>query len=725
MIRDWTSPNIHQYGMDGGQEFLEDKLAVKRNQSAASKGARKIIHNCFTNINCYLMPEPGPGVREADFAGRLNQLSPQFIEILDEFCAKFLNPDELPVKVLNGQPLKGQQFGQYFESCANMFNNSDALPLASDMLQALNKAFDINLITQIKVDEYLSEMVIILSDKDFYEESELMSESDKLIDTLKSKFDIRKKSTDETAIHELTQMLTESLSASYRQKCDENDVKRKAGMNDTITKFVDEFGDELKCIIKSDDCLAENTLDKIIDTQIEHVVNKFKTFCSHDTDLYDNFKGKLKNQLENQASSFKTDNKRRIQDLKKEYDDNLALLKIEYEQSMSNLFAEPTKYYEHDELDHLSVTYQNDLLSKINVNTDHENIISFQNYIQSFDTYIASKLQDYQDKNQTRRAMADIEATKLIDELGDNYEVELDHLIRLGSCDTVVEFKVRAQQIQTAIVNEHRDKHRYSKGTGIPHLNLRKLNEKFVETLEDCIDVFNRNQVTMESNTQGLMERVIRRYRDKMNSYLDANGFVRGERLQVHHEELCQQVIKHFDTEKGHLTNDKFTRMVMDKLNLVFKSVQEENDKNTPTLPAIGIDLGTTNSCVAYYHPDGRLGKVIVLENRGKFTTPSVVEFGDTQPVVGDSAKNNILNNPRNIIYSVKRLIGRKFSSAEVTGDRKHWPFRVVDMDGDEPGVEVEVNGKSERFYPEDVSAQVLKKMKEIACAPSSVSLSM
>jgi len=129
------------------------------------------------------------------------------------------------------------------------------------------------------------------------------------------------------------------------------------------------------------------------------------------------------------------------------------------------------------------------------------------------------------------------------------------------------------------------------------------------------------------------------------------------------------------------------------------------------TSPWIGIDLGTTNSCVAIY----RNGQVDIIANEmGKRTTPSTVAFTPEERLVGDSAKNQAALNPTNTIFDAKRLIGRKFSDEQVQNDAKHWPFRVVDKGG-KPHIRVEYDGKERDFSAEAISAMVLSKMKQIA----------
>jgi len=127
--------------------------------------------------------------------------------------------------------------------------------------------------------------------------------------------------------------------------------------------------------------------------------------------------------------------------------------------------------------------------------------------------------------------------------------------------------------------------------------------------------------------------------------------------------------------------------------------------------PAVGIDLGTTYSCVGVFQH----GKVEIIANdQGNRTTPSYVAFTDSERLIGDAAKNQVAMNPSNTVFDAKRLIGRRFEDSAVQSDMRHWPFDVVD-DAGKPKIKVEYKGESKTFFPEEVSSMVLNKMKETA----------
>ena len=127
---------------------------------------------------------------------------------------------------------------------------------------------------------------------------------------------------------------------------------------------------------------------------------------------------------------------------------------------------------------------------------------------------------------------------------------------------------------------------------------------------------------------------------------------------------------------------------------------------------AIGIDLGTTYSCVGVWQND----RVEIIPNdQGNRTTPSYVAFTDNERLVGDAAKNQTAMNPINTVFDAKRLIGRKFSDKKVQDDIKDWSYEVVPGVADKPMINVEFRGEKKQFAPEEISSMVLIKMKEIA----------
>ncbi|KAF8715541.1 hypothetical protein HU200_027199 [Digitaria exilis] len=128
--------------------------------------------------------------------------------------------------------------------------------------------------------------------------------------------------------------------------------------------------------------------------------------------------------------------------------------------------------------------------------------------------------------------------------------------------------------------------------------------------------------------------------------------------------------------------------------------------------PVIGIDLGTTYSCVAVW----RHGRSEVIANdQGNRLTPSCVAFKGAERLVGEAAVNQAASNPTNTIFEVKRLIGRRFDDESVQGDIKLWPFKVVAGRDDRPMVTVQHQGEEKQLAPEEISSMVLTKMRETA----------
>tara|TARA_Y100001936_G_C16071803_1_gene671149 strand:+ start:728 stop:2659 length:1932 start_codon:yes stop_codon:yes gene_type:complete len=127
---------------------------------------------------------------------------------------------------------------------------------------------------------------------------------------------------------------------------------------------------------------------------------------------------------------------------------------------------------------------------------------------------------------------------------------------------------------------------------------------------------------------------------------------------------------------------------------------------------AIGIDLGTTYSCVGWWK-DNRCD--IIANDQGNRTTPSYVAFTKNERLIGDGAKNQASINPTNTVYDAKRLIGRKYDDPSLQGDLKHFPFNVSNGGNNKPVINVEYKGEKKVYGPEEISSMILIKMKEVA----------
>jgi heat shock protein 1/8 len=135
-------------------------------------------------------------------------------------------------------------------------------------------------------------------------------------------------------------------------------------------------------------------------------------------------------------------------------------------------------------------------------------------------------------------------------------------------------------------------------------------------------------------------------------------------------------------------------------------------DTMAKVAPAIGIDLGTTYSCVAVWQNNH---VEVIANDQGNRTTPSYVSFTEEERLIGDAAKALASTNPTNTVFDAKRLIGRRFNDPVIAADMKHWPFKVRDAGNGKPIIAVQHKGEEKTFMPEEISAMVLTKMKLIA----------
>ena len=128
--------------------------------------------------------------------------------------------------------------------------------------------------------------------------------------------------------------------------------------------------------------------------------------------------------------------------------------------------------------------------------------------------------------------------------------------------------------------------------------------------------------------------------------------------------------------------------------------------------PALGIDLGTTYCCIGFWENDR---VEIIPTETGSRTLPSYVAFTDTERLIGDGAKNQAAQNPKNTVFDAKRLIGRRFDDPVIQSDIKHWPFSVTATSDNRPRIGVEFKSEQKSFLPEEISAMVLTKLKQTA----------
>ena len=139
--------------------------------------------------------------------------------------------------------------------------------------------------------------------------------------------------------------------------------------------------------------------------------------------------------------------------------------------------------------------------------------------------------------------------------------------------------------------------------------------------------------------------------------------------------------------------------------------MDSKTDSKTDDKVVIGIDLGTTYSCVGLWENNQ---VTIIANDQGNRTTPSYVSFNGEERIIGEAAKSAVSSNPSNTVFDVKRLIGQKFSDPKIQTLMKHFTYKVVNK-GDKPDIEVEFKDEKKVFSPEEISAMVLTKMKETA----------
>ncbi|CAG2101097.1 unnamed protein product [Medioppia subpectinata] len=381
---------------------------------------------------------------------------------------------------------------------------------------------------------------------------------------------------------------------------------------------------------------------------------------------------------------------------------------------MNELFVDQNTFYGEEHLDTLSAGIINSLVNELLEADVGTEVVPIEPYRQALDTHLSDKYKSYSEFNRMRTFQDTTAMTTVINNLNKLYEEALDAWIQCTDTEDKRRYLDESRLIRTRIVSENTAKYGH-------RLDLVDLNARFDTTEREMQDVFAEEVEDRRRAKAALVDRAMQWYNREIEKEYGDRPYIRPDRLDTIHEGLVTGAVARFTNDRGHIAMDEFKQLMDSKLKLAYDKVVDENNKNAPTVPAIGIDLGTTNSCVAYYMPgrSANTGRIKVCRNinttRNSDVTPSCVEYRDNgEVVVGEEAKDNLLANRQNIIYSAKRLIGRKFDDPDVTHETQYWPFDVVDMDG-ETGVEVEVDGQSRQLLPEEVSADVLRKMKEVA----------
>ena len=240
---------------------------------------------------------------------------------------------------------------------------------------------------------------------------------------------------------------------------------------------------------------------------------------------------------------------------------------------------------------------------------------------------------------------------------------------------------------------------------------LAELNKAMDKVFEDKIVYeYNNRKVNLEKEKKFMITRIQLSYKELMKNYKGADIYLKPGEIQQNHSKALNILMK--EKEDKNINDRDYALLIKEAIDVTYEKFKEENAMNNPQAFSIGIDLGTSNSCVAIYQN----GQVHVLLNENKnATTPSMVAFHPGNQIIGDEAKKDIFANNKTTVYSVKRLMGRSFSNGKVQEIIKRLAYDVTDDGKDNPIITMEVDGKKETTDPELVSSKILSKMKEIA----------
>ncbi|ODM90255.1 Heat shock cognate 71 kDa protein [Orchesella cincta] len=233
---------------------------------------------------------------------------------------------------------------------------------------------------------------------------------------------------------------------------------------------------------------------------------------------------------------------------------------------------------------------------------------------------------------------------------------------------------------------------------------LQDLEKDIAAAFEELQEFFEM-KFTHENNTINEALEIGRQmYNTVMDRYFKTHEFITPDNLETLHKTVSARAIQ-FCLETNVLLEDSHKLQLQEGMNLIFEKYEQQNIMNLQIEPAIGIDLGTTYSCVAVYTK----GKIHIIPNNvGRNTTPSYVAFGaNGKETVGEAAKSRAYKNPEATIFDAKRIIGRRFNDPNLQNDATLWPFSIVD----DFGVPKILIG-DKKLHPEEISAKLLRALK-------------
>jgi len=388
-----------------------------------------------------------------------------------------------------------------------------------------------------------------------------------------------------------------------------------------------------------------------------------------------------------------------------------------FNQLMRDLFSDNTSISE-EELENLHQNVVENVLSQFNTNFETEEDVSvIESNRRALEIKIIQEFDRIKETNRQRNKSEENSELKLRLEIKDyvkDYEERMGKVVEY--CGDETDLLEQHSQIQYIIKQKMIDSNS-SLPSKFLEPYLTQLEVEINKSFNDCKKIFKVSSENQLLALQNVITNARKFYREEVQKYYTNTNFLKPEKLVQNNLLVTDRTIAKYLSERGNISIEKFNNYIKNSLQDIYNDIVEENDKNTPTLPAIGIDLGTTNSCVAYYQPQKPKGKVIIIPNDlGNRTTPSVVSFGDNNTeVIGESAKEELYVNSRNSVYSAKRLIGRQFDDETVQKDMRLWPFRVVDDGNNIAKISIRRDGTEELFFPEEISAKVLKKLKNLA----------
>jgi L1 cell adhesion molecule like protein len=512
----------------------------------------------------------------------------------------------------------------------------------------------------------------------------------------------------------------ENIFIDYEKKLRENILQAFKGFKINYNSVKNQILLDIEKAIKASLDIYSTSMEEIFKNEFlttEQFEEKNKKFRIKSVNHLKSLTEKIKDQT--LLSTMKQDFDSRFKDLFVRFDEKLYFLiqkkKYQFEKEMDKILSlysdgmkselEKYDWVENEKLEEINES----VLKVIPLESKKSND-EFNEYIPKLKKRINDFFENFKTKNEKNKETKISEAEKLI-----NINIAIFNRKMRLVCDKAIEnstneksFRELHTNFKKQAIDEFMTQNTIKNKIIFQSL-INKLSQNLDEEFEKHLNLFRMTIEDSESKYNEAFEIAKKLYIKEMDKHFSEKSFIRPRDLEEFHEQsekLAQN--KLIEISPFNRVQEKFRKKFNQSVAIIYEHYKKLNLSNLPTKQAVGIDLGTTYSCVGVVHKDN----VILITNEyNSKTTPSYVSYANNGEVtVGQLAKEDSYSNPANTLYDSKRMIGRKLEDLHIQNDKNLWPFEVIT---EENLIKIKLLGlKGRSLFPEEISAKVLSKLK-------------